>query len=176
MAEEKKTCETLEKINATIAQHVDYLLPGTSKALQFEKKPKLIQESSWTKTVPYKHWHTYVKPTDSIGSIFTPEAYHRPRILKREVKLAQWYPLSTDKMLAAPPFILIERYNKEVQQKTVATTEKKHDSLPENIVSLRDLADGTWLRKKSRKRRALKRKELSIHEGRIMKRKLDREV
>lgn len=177
MAEEKEICGTLDKVNATVAQHVDYSLPGTSKALQFEKKPKLIQESSWTKTVPYKHWHSYVKPTDSIGSIFTPGAYHhRARILKREVKPAQWYPLSADKVLATPPRILIERHNKEVQRRVVAAAEKKRDSLPENIVSLRDLADGTWLRKKSRKGRALKRKELSIHEGRITKRKLDREV
>lgn len=177
MAEEKKTCGTLDKLN-TVVQHMDYLLPETSKALQFEKKPKLIQESSWTKTVPYKHWHNYVKPTDSIGSIFTPSVYHhRARILtKRKIKPAQWYPLSADKILATPPRILIERHNKEVQQRVAAAAEKKCDSLPENIVSLKDLADGTWLQKKSRKARALKRKELYIHKGRTMKKKLDREV
>ncbi|GAB1862505.1 Dynein heavy chain 3, axonemal [Camponotus japonicus] len=177
MAEEKKTCGTLDKLN-TVAQHMDYLLPETSKALQCEEKPKLIQESSWTKTVPYKHWHNYVKPTDSIGSIFTPSVYHhRARILtKRKIKPAQWYPLSADKILATPPRILIERHNKEVQQRVAAAAEKKCDSLPENIVSLKDLADGTWLQKKSRKARALKRKELYIHKGRTMKKKLDREI
>ncbi|KMQ95743.1 dynein heavy chain axonemal [Lasius niger] len=177
MAEKEETCGNLNKVNATVADHADYSSPETSKALQFVKKPKLIQESSWTKTVSYKHWHSYVKPTDSIGSIFTPGAYpYQARSLtKREVKPARWYPLSADKVLAAPPRILIERHNKEIQRRAAAA-EKKRDSLPENIVSLRDLADGTWLRKKSRKARDLKRKELSIHEGRITKKKLDREI
>lgn len=177
MTEEKKICGTSDKLNTTVAQRMDYLLPETSKALQFEKKPKLIQESSWTKTIPYKHWHNYVKPTDSIGSIFTPSVYHhRARILtKSKIKPAQWYPLSADKILTTPPRILIERHNKEVQRRVAAAVEKKRDSLPENIVNLKDLADGTWLQKKSQAR-VLKRKKLPIHKGRIMKRKLDREV
>lgn len=178
MTEEKKTCGTLDKLNAMVEQHMDYLLPKTSKAMQLKKKPKLIQESSWTTTVPYKHWHNYVKPTDSIGSIFTPSAYYyRTRTLtKREIKPRLWYPLSADKMLETPPRNLIERHNKEVQRRAAAAVEKKRDSLPENIVSLKDLADGTWLQKKSRKAKVLKRKELFTHKGRIMKRKLDGKV
>lgn len=179
MAEEKEACGTSDKINTMVPQHEDYSSPETPKVLQFTKKPKLIQESSWTKTVPYKHWHSYVKPSDSIGSIFTPSAYHHRDVrivTKREVKPARWYPLSADKVPATPPRTLIEQHNKEVQRKTAAATEKKRGSLPENIISLRDLADGTWLRKKSRKAKALKKKELSIHEERIAKRKMDREV
>lgn len=174
MTEKEKICGTLDKVNAAVADYTDSS-PETSKALQFVKKPKLLQESSWTKTVSYKHWHNYAKPTDSIGSIFTPGAYpYRARILtKREVKPVSPYPLSVDEVLAAPPRILIERHNEEVQRR-VAATEKKRTSLPENIVSLRDLADGTWLRKKRHKAKALKKRELSIQEGR--KKELEHQI
>lgn len=172
MAEGKETCGTSGKINVT-AERKDHPWPETSKALQLAEKQKLIQESSWTKTVPYKHWHSYVKPTDSIGSIFTPDMHtYRTRTLtRRGVKPARWHPFGTDGVLVSPPRIFIERHNEEVKRRTAATAEKKRDSLPENIVSLRDLADDTWLQKKSQKARILMKKELSIRKGRRQKSK-----
>lgn len=172
MAEGKETCGTSGKINV-IARHKDPL-PGTSK--ETAEKPKLIQESSWTRTVPYTHWHSYVKPTDSIGSIFTPSihAYRTRTWTKRGVKPARWHPFGADGVLVSPPRGFIERHNEEVKRRTAAMAEKKRDSLPENIVSLKDLADDTWLRKKGRKARILMKKELSVRKERITK--LDREV
>lgn len=174
MAEGKEICGTSSKMNV-ITGHKDYSSPGTSKMLQHVEKQKLIQESSWTKTVPYKHWHSYVKPTDSIGSIFTPSMHtYRTRILtKRDVKPARWHPFGTDGVLVNPPRVFIERHNEEVKRRIAA--EKKRDSLPENIVSLKDLADDIWLRKRSRKARALMKKELFVRKEK-MKRKLDRKV
>ncbi|XP_011870087.1 PREDICTED: uncharacterized protein LOC105563255 [Vollenhovia emeryi] len=177
MAERKDTCETSGKINI-MAEHEDYPSPGTSEALQLAQKQKLIQESSWTKAVPYNHWHSYVKPTDSIGSIFTPGVHaYRTRILtKRGVKPARWHPFGADGVLAGPPHAFVERHNEEIKRRKAATAEKRRDSLPENIVSLRDLADDTWLQKKSRKARVLMKKELSARKKRITKRESDREV
>lgn len=176
MAEEKETCRTSNKINV-IAEHKDYPSPGTSKALQLAEKKKLVQESPWTRLVPYKHWHSYVKPTDSIGSIFTPGicAYRVKTLSKRGVKPTRWHPFGADGILTNPPRAFIEQHNEEVNRKIAAMAEKKRDSLPENIVSLRNLADDTWLQKKRRNARILK-KELSIRKGRITKRKSDREV
>lgn len=174
MAEGKEICGSSGKINV-IAEQKDYPSPGTSKSLQLAEKQKLIQESSWTKTVPYKYWHSYVKPTDSIGSIFTPDIHVYRRILtKRGIKPARWHPFGADGVLVNPPRFFIERYNEEVKRKFAAKAEKRRDSLPENIVSLRDLADDTWLRKK-RNARILMKKELSIRKRRI-KRKPDRKV
>lgn len=176
MAEEKETCETSDKINI-IAEHEDYPTPRTSKALQLEEKPKLIQESSWTRTVPYTHWHSYVKPTDSIGSSYVP-SIHRYRtrsFAKRGVKPAQWHPFGDDSILKDPPRVFIEQYNKEVERRMAAAAEKRRDSLPENIVSLKDLVDDTWLRKKRQKTKMLKKK-LSVRKERITKRDSDREV
>lgn len=176
MAEEE-TCESSDKINI-IAEHKDYPTPGTSKALQLEEKPKLIQESSWTRTLPYPHSHSYVKPTDSKDSSFTSSIhrYQTRTFAKRNVKPARWHPFGADGILKNPPRVFIEQYNKELEQKIAVAAEKRHDSLPENIVSLRDLVDDTWLRKKRQKTKILKKEELSIRKGRIIKRESDREV
>jgi len=174
MAEGKEICRTSSKINV-IAEHKDY--PSPSKMLQLAEKQKFIQESPWTRLVPYKQWHSYVKPTDSIGSIFTPGicAYRvRTLIKKRSVKPTR-HLFGTDEVLTSPPRVFIERHNEEVNRKIAAMAEKRRGSLPENIVSLKDLIDDTWLQKKRRNVRILK-KELSIRKGRITKRKSDREV
>ncbi|KYN33583.1 Dynein heavy chain 3, axonemal [Trachymyrmex septentrionalis] len=175
MAERKETGETSDKIYA-IAGHKDCSSSGTLKALQFPEKQQLIQESSWTKTVPYKYWHSYVKPTDSIGSIFTPgvHTYRTRTLIRRDVKPVRWHPFGIDGMLVSPPRIFIERHNEEVKRRAAALAKK--DTLPENIVNLRDLLDDTWLRKKHQKARILKEKELSIHRRKITKRKLDRKM
>lgn len=176
MTEEEEIRGTSGDVNM-IAGHKDSSSSGTSKTLQFAEKQKLIQESSWTKTVPYKHWHSYIKPTDSIGSLFTPDVHmYRIRTLtKRDVKPARWHPFA-DGALVNPPRNLVERHNEELKRRIAAMEEKKRDSLPENIVSLKDLADDTWLRKKSRKARILMKKELSIRKEKITTQKPDREV
>ncbi|KAG5305945.1 DYH3 protein, partial [Pseudoatta argentina] len=177
MAERKETGGTSDKIH-TIAGHKDCSSSETLKALQFSEKQQLIQESSWTKAVPYKYWHSYVKPTDSIGSIFTPgvHTYRTRTLIRRDVKPVRWHPFGIDGMLVSPPRIFIERHNEEVKRRAAALAEKECDTLPKNIVNLRDLMDDTWLRKKHQKARILKEKELSIHRRKITKQRLDRKM
>jgi len=140
---------------------------------EVELKQILIQDFSWTKTVPYRYWHSYVKPSDSIGSIFTPGTYQcRSKTLIKRAAKPLWHPFGIDGTLVDPPRIFIERHNEEVKRRAA---EKEYGALP-NIVNLRDLADGTWLRKKSRKAKIQKKRELAIQKGRITKRKLEREV
>lgn len=75
-------------------------------------------------------------------------------------KHRRWHPFgASDGALTSPPRDLVQRYKEEAERRAAIAAEKKYDSLPENIVNLRDLADGTWLYK-SQKARALKRKEL----------------
>ncbi|XP_067212743.1 uncharacterized protein [Linepithema humile] len=171
MAEEKKIC--LDKINVTVAKHTDYPSPEIPETLSFAKEQKLIQESidSLIKTIPYKHWRNYVKPTDDVSSTFTPGVDH---YRARTLKPGQWRPFGADGVLTNPPRVFIEQHNEEVKRRAAAMAEKERDSLPENIVSLKDLADSTWLRKKNEKAKALKRKELE--KVRATKRKPDREV
>jgi len=176
MAEGKKIC--LDKVNVTVAGGTDYPSSEMSGTLSFAKEQKLIQESidSLIKTIPYKHWRNYTKPTNDVSSTFTSSMHHyRARTLaKRDVKSGQWQPFGTDGVLIYPPRIFIEQRNEEIKRRAAAMAEKERDSLPENIVSLKDLADSTWLRKKSEKAKALKRKELE--KIRATKRKADREV
>lgn len=180
MTEEKKVCGTSDQINVTVARHADHLSPEISETLSLPKKQRLLQERSWTRTVPFKHWHVYVKPSDSVGSIYTPGTYHLQTgaLTKRVVKPRCRLFTVDDGMLAGPPRFLVERHNEEAERKAAVTAEKKRDGLPENIVNLKDLADSTWLREKNLKKRALRWKELSIRDkkGRITKKKLDREV
>jgi len=175
MAEKKETGGTSDKIH-TIAGYKDCSSSGTLKAPQFSEKQQLIQETSWTKTVPYKYWHSYVKPTDSIGSIFTPgvHTYRTRTLIKRDVKPVRWHPFGIDGVLVSPPHSFIERHNEEVKRRAAALAKK--ECVPKNIVNLRDLLDDTWLRKKRQKARILKEKELSIHRRKITKRRLDRKV
>lgn len=177
MAEERKTCTSSGEINT--ARRDDYSSPKMSETLQSTEEHKLIQDSSWTKVVPYKHWHVYTKPSDSIGSIFTPSAYHlRIRALTQHAVKSR-HPFGIDNgALVDPPRVLVERHNEEVKRKAAIAAAKIHDALPDNIVNLKDLADDTWLQKKSLKAKALKRKELSVQskKGKITKRRLDQEV
>ncbi|XP_018046945.1 PREDICTED: dynein heavy chain 3, axonemal [Atta colombica] len=175
MAEKKETDGTSDKIH-TIAGHKDCSSSGTLKAPQFSEKQQLIQETSWTKTVPYKYWHNYVKPTDSIGSIFTPgvHTYRTRTLIRRDVKPVRWHPFGIDGVLVSPPRSFIERHNEEVKRRAAALAKK--ECVPKNIVNLRDLLDDTWLRKKRQKARILKEKELSIHRRKITKRRLDRKM
>lgn len=158
MAEKKKI--RLSKVNVTVAGHTDYPSTGVPGTLSFAKEQKLIKESidSLIKTIPYKHC---VKPTDDDVSTFA--------LTKRDME--QWHPLDADGVLRNPPRVLIEQHNEEVKRRAAAAAEKERDSLPENIVSLKELVDSTWLRKKSEKAKALKRKELE--KVRATKRKLE---
>lgn len=86
----------------------------------------------------------------------------------------QCHPLGgKDGALTSPPRILVEQHKEEAERRVIIAAEKKRDHLPENIVNLRDLADGTWL-SKNQKARALKRKELLIQAKK--KKTKDREV
>lgn len=164
MAEEKKEGETSSQINVPVAKHVDHSSPEVLGT--FIKKQRLIQEHSWTKTVPYKHWHIYAKPSESIGSIYAPDVYPlRTGTLTKRVVKSQSHLFTVDD---GPPRILVERHNEETKRKAAIAAEKKRDDLPENVVNLKDLANST---------KALRWKELSIRrKKRIKKGKSDDEV
>lgn len=56
-----------------------------TKALEYVKYPKLLEDQSWTKAVPYKYWSTYTKPSEGIGSIYTPtSAQYRVNTLTKK--------------------------------------------------------------------------------------------
>lgn len=174
MAEEKKIFGKV-----TVTGRMDYVSPEVSPGtLAFAKEQKLIQESVDTliKTIPYKHWPNYVKSTNDGSGTFTPSVhfYQAKSSTKCVMKPGLWHPFGADGVLTSPPRIFIEQHNEEVKRRAAAIAEKERDSLPENIVNLKDLVDSTWLRKKSEKTKALKRKELE--KVRTTKRKPDREV
>lgn len=158
MSEEKKTRETLDKRNL-----LNY--PLLVKMSRVAKKQKLTHKSR-TKTVPHKYRRASVKSADSMDSIFTPDTYYyRPS--KRVTKSAPCHPISVDGILANPSRVFIERYNEEVKQRVIAASERKLDSLPKNIVSLKDLMEGTW--EESEEAKALKKKELTVDKSKITK-------
>ncbi|XP_063993893.1 dynein axonemal heavy chain 3 [Diachasmimorpha longicaudata] len=128
--------------------------PHFPEALKYQQLQPLIQDRSWTKTVPFKHFFKYVKPSESIASFYTPSALKfRLQTLKRRRKVKPLIKdfLGNDGELQYPPISLVRAYEQEVVRRNDEKT-KLLDSLPENVISLVDLANGTWLRRKVEKR------------------------
>lgn len=184
MAEKKKSCAAPSKINLlskpeiSVKEHMDRALSKISEPSHCKKKQILIEESSWTQAVPYKHWHSSTKPTDRIGSIFMPSGCNcrLKTLTKRHVVKSRRSPFGADGgILIYPPHIYIEQYNEEIKRKD--DVEKEHRTKRENVVNLKDLVDGAWLRKK-KSWKALNRKELSVQgrKGKITKKFYNWEV
>lgn len=161
MSEEKKVRETSETKNVLNC-------PSLAEMSQVAKKHKLTHNSSRIKTVFYKHRRSNVKLADNMDNIFAPDTYCYS---KRDTKSAPCYPFSVDRI--NPPFAFIEQYNEEVKQK-VSASERKFDSLSKNIVSLKDLVEGTW--RENEETAVLEKKEFSINERSITKKKKVRDV
>ncbi|XP_015588713.1 dynein heavy chain 3, axonemal [Cephus cinctus] len=126
-----------------------------AKALFYGEQPKLLQEQSWTKAIPYKYWYEYVKPMQSIGSELTPAArkYNIKSFKRSTVKLSQPILFGPDGNLVYPPLECVKAHDEEMKLKD-GERSKRLQRVPDNIMSLRDLADGTWLRRKAQKRSA----------------------
>lgn len=143
---ENKEYEVSSKVNETATRCIKYPSPKMSETLQFTKKQK------FTKKQLMQEVSTAIS--------------HKHR---------RWHPFSASGgALTSPPRDLVERHKEEVERRAAIAAEKKRDHLPENIVNLKDLADGTWL-SKSQKAKALERKELfaQVKKEKMIK---DREV
>ncbi|XP_015175416.1 PREDICTED: dynein heavy chain 3, axonemal [Polistes dominula] len=123
-----------------------------TNALEYVKYPKLLEDQSWTKAVPYKFWFCYTKPSEGIGSIFTPtSAQYRVNTITRKKKPSKCLPFGVENKLRMPPREYIEFYKEEKRRKRVGKDEEEQHFLSDNIINLKDLADGTWLHKKAKK-------------------------
>ncbi|KAK2580549.1 hypothetical protein KPH14_007682 [Odynerus spinipes] len=122
-----------------------------AKALEYAKYPKLLEDRSWTKAVPYKNWFTYTKPSEGIGSIYTPtSAQYRINTLAKKEKPSECL-FGIERKLTMPPREYVESYQEERHRKIARKSGQRQGVLPDNIINLKDLADGTWSRKKAEK-------------------------
>ncbi|XP_020300595.1 dynein heavy chain 3, axonemal isoform X2 [Pseudomyrmex gracilis] len=151
MFEEKKIRETSDKKNVLNCLSL-------AEMSRVAKKHKLTHNSSRIKTVFYKYRRNNVKPADNTYCYS-----------KRGIKSTSCHFFSVDRILIKPPFTFIEHYNEEVKQKVIASG-KKFDSLSKNIVSLKDVVEGTL--KESEEATALKKKELFVNKRSITKRRM----
>ncbi|KZC07229.1 Dynein heavy chain 3, axonemal [Dufourea novaeangliae] len=105
------------------------------------RRQKLHRKPSWKKITFKQHLNKYEKLPDDFGAAFTTTAYqiHNRKLMKERIPLKTSHPAS-DQILTSPPLEYHKQYKGEVRQG------KEHvHFLPSNIVSLKDLADGTWL-------------------------------
>lgn len=134
-----------------------------TKALEYAKNPKLLEDQIWTKAVPYKYWSTYTKPSEGIGSIYTPtSAQYYVNTLTKKKKPLECLSFGVENKLRMPPREYVELHKEERQRKITRKFKQEQNILPENIVNLKDLADGTWSRRKAEKKanQDIKNKEL----------------
>ncbi|XP_057653134.1 dynein axonemal heavy chain 3 [Diorhabda carinulata] len=125
--------------------------------------PPIFAKKSWTKGVLAKDTQMYYKPSETIGSNFTPAAQElRIQDLPRKKKKASASPLGEDGKLRYPP----KKSRKQIaeEEKLLEQNAKKPDSSA--FVDIIELLTGEYHRKKEEERK-IKRKELK------MKRKID---
>lgn len=129
--------------------------PQVVEALEYFKSIKILQDRSWTKSVPYKNWFTYLKPSESIANSYTPSAakFRIKQLGKQQHhgKSSNTEKLNINGELGYPSAAYVKAHEEEVARKKKEKT-KLLESLPDNVISLFDLADGSWLRKKAEKR------------------------
>lgn len=130
--------------------------PSISQAtifLNYKKNPPILQDQSTTTGVPYKHWFNYTKPSERIASSYTPNLstyrindLSKKRCMKKKSILFNRYNIdckefnySSIKYLHAHKQEIINKNTKKI---------KLLESEPNNIVSLVDLVDGTWYKRK----------------------------
>ncbi|XP_076243948.1 dynein heavy chain 3, axonemal [Calliopsis andreniformis] len=121
---------------------------SSSKSLlsqQLIKRQKLLQDYPWTKIISYKC--VPEESSVSIGSIFMSTIYQfqEQTVIKRKTDLKQ-SSFQFEPTLSYPPW----KYKKQYKDSTQKKVKKQSVHIvPTSIVSLKDLADGTWLWQKS---------------------------
>lgn len=144
--------------------------PQVARALHYAEHPRLLQEYSWTKAVPYKDWYEYVKPIEGIGSMLTPTSYKfRIKTIAAKQATTPWHPFQPDGKLKYPPTECVKAYYEEVAN-IDSKKSKRLKVVPDNIINLKDLANGSWARKKIEKQKA----QICEREERIKRKRRDR--
>ncbi|XP_050297987.1 dynein axonemal heavy chain 3 [Anthonomus grandis grandis] len=125
--------------------------------------PPLFTKKSWTQGVPEKDTQMYFRPSETIGSAFTPQAqYLRIQDLPTKKRKERPSPLGTDGKLQYPP----KKSRKEQEQdkiKQQLTAQKKKLKVP-GIIDIEYLLSGQWHRdkqaqaEKKEKEKAMKKK------------------
>ncbi|XP_023310238.1 dynein heavy chain 3, axonemal [Anoplophora glabripennis] len=126
--------------------------------------PPLFAKKSWTKGVPQKDAESYLRPSETIGSSFTPQAQElRIQDLHRKRKKSRLFSLTVDGQLGYPP----KKTRKELEEQEKKEEVKKQTSSEDNLfVNIEDLLSGEYWRRRKEKE-AKKKKE------RKMKNKID---
>ncbi|KAJ9576848.1 hypothetical protein L9F63_006622, partial [Diploptera punctata] len=117
--------------------------------------PPLMMEKSWTKAVPYRDSSEYLKPSESIGSCYTPSA--------RKLKIQDLPPRR--RKLPKQNFMLDEngklKYPPKIRK--VESFEKEKEYSTPGIVKLQDLLSGKYHEQKLKKqeKKALKQAHMA---------------
>ncbi|XP_066595663.1 dynein axonemal heavy chain 3 [Prorops nasuta] len=111
--------------------------------------PELLQDYKWTKAVPYKFSHIHTTPVDRIGSLFTTSANQcRIKCLSKKSESLNLNLFGPDGRLKMPSAECVTIYKEEMERIKAEEVIKQSTSLTENIVNLRELADGSWKEKR----------------------------
>ncbi|XP_068084555.1 dynein axonemal heavy chain 3 [Anabrus simplex] len=114
-----------------------------SEALDSVLYPPLMQRRSWTKAVPYKDTFEYCKPSESIGSCYTPSAgtLRIRNLPSRRRRREDELPYVGDYLDYPPKSFTIKKPKKEKP--------KPDEEVVPGIVKLRDLLTGEYQRQKA---------------------------
>ncbi|KAI4500182.1 hypothetical protein M0802_004599 [Mischocyttarus mexicanus] len=168
MTDKRSNCNIIPTIPwMPVIEDISNSKTEVTDALEYVKYPKLLEDHSWTKAVPYKYWFSYTKPSEGIGSIYTPtSAHYRINNLTLKKKSSECLPFGIKNKLRMPPREYVEFYKEEIRRKRAEKDDEEEEEgrniLPDNIINLKDLADGTWSHKKAEKEanRDIRNKEL----------------
>ncbi|GJQ73710.1 DNAH3 [Trypoxylus dichotomus] len=113
--------------------------------------PPLFAKKSWTKGVPHKDTYEFYKPSETIGSSYTPSAavlkiQHLPPYRK---KLAE-NPLGPDGKLQYPP--KKSKLEEEKEKKAAEERLRRKNAKIPGIVDVRDLLSGKYWKKKEQEK------------------------
>ncbi|CAG9767321.1 unnamed protein product [Ceutorhynchus assimilis] len=129
--------------------------------------PPLFAKKSWTQGVPERDTQMYFRPSETIGSAFTPQAQHlKIQDLSKKRKVEKPSPLGADGRLQYPP----KKSRKEQQEerlKQERIEQKKKDLYVPGIISAEYLLSGQWHRdqkakKEKKEKEKAMRKKLNI--------------
>lgn len=138
------------------------------QALRYAQLPSLLQNQSWTKSVPYKHWYNYVKPMESIGNTFTPKTYKycMKCLTRRRESSVRWHPFDSEGKLIFPPIQCIREHQEEIKRKSEERS-KNLKFKPDNIITLHELANHQPRTKIKRKTGRRLKEKRSSEESRV---------
>ncbi|KAF5289736.1 hypothetical protein FQA39_LY03653 [Lamprigera yunnana] len=107
--------------------------------------PPIVARKSWTKAVLYRHIFEYYKPTETIGSLFTPSVQTYKMRKMPPKKKSSVNPLGPDGKLCYPPRELQFQVKEERRLNQIR---KKKETQTPGIVPMMDLLSGEyWIRK-----------------------------